>query len=529
MALESKQVIYTDSSSPARVLFFGEDFLEEHLPIGTRVIFPKPPMEPLANPKAAIRHALNHPEGGAKPLFAQLFPGMKVTIAVDDISLPLPPMVRPDLRQTILEIVLALLGDHGVEDIHIIVATAVHRRMTDAEIRRMTGDKIFNEFHPKRLYNHDAEDRNNMVEIGETKLGEVVQLSRRAVESDLTIYVNINLVPMDGGHKSVGVGLTGYKGLRAHHNPQTIRDSNSYMDPDHSALAKSTHRIGAIVEKELNVFHIETAVNNNMYGPALNFLQKPEEHWRSSDRMKFQALKYSLSKLPRAAKRRIMHSTPSPFGLIAVAAGEAEAVHDKILAACWKQYLIQVEGQADILITGIPFVSPYNVNSILNPLLVQVMALGYFFNMYKGGTPLIKKGGTMILTHPLPDEFHSGHHPSYIEFFNRLLPETRDAMILHQKYEKEFAENPAYVQMYRFGNAYHGAHPFFMWYWSENGRQHVGRVICVGAESPHVAERLGWEWAADLQTAVEMARDSAPPSPQITMLHHPPILITEVR
>ena len=34
-----------------------------------------------------------------------------------------------------------------------------------------------------------------------------------------------------------------------------------------------------------------------------------------------------------------------------------------------------VEGQADILIFGIPYISPYNVNSILNPLLVQVMAL----------------------------------------------------------------------------------------------------------------------------------------------------------
>ena len=36
---------------------------------------------------------------------------MKVTIAVDDISLPLPPMATPDVRQTILEIVLELLAD----------------------------------------------------------------------------------------------------------------------------------------------------------------------------------------------------------------------------------------------------------------------------------------------------------------------------------------------------------------------------------------------------------------------------------
>lgn len=528
MALESKEVVYTDSSSPARVLHFGEDFLEEHLPIGTRVILPKPPIEPLANPKAAIRYALNHPEGDKKPLFALLRPGMKVTIAFDDISLPLPKMVRPDLRQTILEIVLETLADYGVEDIHLIVATAFHRRMTEAEIRRTVGDRIYNAFAPKRLYNHDAEDRANMVVIGETARGEKVQLNRRAAESDLLIYVNINLVPMDGGHKSVATGLTGYEGLKAHHNPATIRASNSYMDPEHSALAKSHDRQGEIVEKTIDVFHIETAVNNNMYGPALDFLQRPEEVWSTVDRAKFQALKWTLAKTPRPAKRKIFHATPAPFGLISVAAGQAEPVHAKILDACWRQYLVEVEGQADILITGIPYVSPYNVNSILNPLLVQVMALGYFFNMYKGGTPLLRKGGTMIITHPCYDEFHAEHHPSYIEFFNRLLPETTDAMVLHKKYEREFAENPAYIQMYRFGHAYHGVHPFYMWYWGENGRQHVGRVIAVGAESPHVPERMGWEWAPDLKTAIEMAKDSAPPSPQITMMHHPPILVTKV-
>ena len=93
---------------------------------------------------------------------------------------------------------------------------------------------------------------------------------------------------------------------------------------------------------------------------------------------------------------------------------------------------------------------PYNVNSILNPLLVQVMGLGYLYNLNRG-VPLVKKGGVIILCHPAYDEFDPEHHPSYIEFFNRLLPETRDAMKLEHKYEREFAENPSYVHLYRKG------------------------------------------------------------------------------
>ena len=66
-------------------------------------------------------------------------------------------------------------------------------------------------------------------------------------------------------------------------------------------------------------------------------------------------------------------------------------------------------------------------------------------------------------------------------------------MSCEHKYEDEFANNPSYIEMYRRGNAYHGAHPFFMWYWGENGRQHVGKVIVVGADNAHVPQhaRLG--------------------------------------
>src|SRR3954465_13784632 len=193
---EESHIVMTEKGSPPRVLFSGEDILTEDLPVGTRVIFPRPPLEPVPNVKAAIRWALNHPEG-MDPLHALLRPGMKVTIAIDDISLPLPPMVTPDIRQTVLEIVLELLADSGVDDVHLIIANALHRRMTEAEMKRMVGQKIWDEFYPERYYNHDAEDPDGIVEMERSSAGEVVAMNRRAAESDLLIYININLVPMD--------------------------------------------------------------------------------------------------------------------------------------------------------------------------------------------------------------------------------------------------------------------------------------------------------------------------------------------
>ncbi|MEO1172213.1 MAG: lactate racemase domain-containing protein, partial [Myxococcota bacterium] len=215
-------VVTIDKDSAPRIFHYGEDFLLEDLPPGTRVIYPPPPMKGLENVDAAIRYALNHPHD-KPPLHAQLEPGMKVTIAVDDISLPLPPMKTPDIRQRMLEIVLNQLADYGVDDIHIVVALGVHRRMTDAEIKRMVGPKVFKDFHPDRLYNHDAEDPDGITELGTTPEGYYVALNRRVVESDLLIYLNLNFVPMNGGFKSVGVGLCDYKTLRNHHNPSVLR------------------------------------------------------------------------------------------------------------------------------------------------------------------------------------------------------------------------------------------------------------------------------------------------------------------
>ncbi len=522
-----EHVVTIDTDSAPRIMFHGEDFLVEDLPVGTRVIYPKRPLAGVDNRKAAIRYALNHPQD-MEPLHALLTPGMKVTIAVDDISLPLPPMKRPDIRQTILEIVCEMLADHGVDDVHIIIATSLHRRMHDHEIRRMVGDRVYNEYFPERLYNHDACDPDGMVVLGKTRHGELVETNKRAADSDLCIYVNVNLVPMDGGHKSMGVGLCGYESLKAHHTPATIRDSNSFMDPKSSELSRSVDRIGKVVQENIKVFHIETVLNNRMFTGPMDFLMKREDDFTEADRLKFEALRWTLKKTPRALRREVFMRTPAAYELIGCYAGATEPVHEKTLDRCYDQYAIEVEGQADIMITGIPYISPYNVNSkALNPLLVQVMALGYYYHMYRN-KPLLKDGGVLIISHPCSDQFDPVHHPSYIEFFNRLLPETRDSYTLETKYQDEFAYNPSYVEMYRRGNAYHGAHPFYMWYWGQRGRERIGRVIVVGSDNTTVPALLGWERADTLAEAIAMGRSSMGRSAQITMMHHPPILMTDV-
>jgi nickel-dependent lactate racemase len=520
-------LITLDNNSRPRVLFAGDRLVEVDLPAGTRVLYPKPPLEPLKDVDAAIRHAIAHPYG-TEPLYAKLFPGMKVTIAVDDISVPLPPMRKPDVRQRVIEIVLALLADYAVDDIEIIIATSVHRRMKAHEVRHMVGDKVFNAYWPKRLYNHDPENPAAMAKVGETEEGHVVELNRRAVESDLVIYVNLNLVPMDGGYKSVSVGLCGYNSLRAHHTPQVMRNCHSYMDPKSSELATIVERMGKIANQALNVFTIETTVNNRMFGRPLEFLAKNEDDLTSTEWSLLKGLVKATAKLPQPARQAIFERVPAPYGVTGVFAGDTEAAHEQTLKRCNEQYLVPIEGQADVLVAGIPYISPYNVNAFLNPLLVSVMAQGYLFNMYKGA-PLVKKGGTLIITHPCTDKFDHEQHAPYIDFVHQLLPETRDGYELHKRYEEKFARNPAFLEMFRKGHAYHPAHPFFMWYWGEAGRQHLGKVIVVGADNEYIPKILGYETARNVSEALYRARDGENRTQDILCLHLPPIVMGEVR
>src|ERR1044072_5194489 len=145
----------------------------------------------------------------------------------------------------------------GRDDVHIVIANSLHRRLSAPEMKRMVGAKIHDAFYPDRYYNHDAEDPDGIVHLGKTDHHEPVNINRRCVESDLVIYVNINLVPMDGGHKSVAVGLCDYESLRAHHEPQTIREYDSYMDQHRSELANKCVRLGKIVRSEEHTAEIQ--------------------------------------------------------------------------------------------------------------------------------------------------------------------------------------------------------------------------------------------------------------------------------
>jgi hypothetical protein len=162
----------------------------------------------------------------------------------------------------------------------------------------------------------------------------------------------------------------------------------------------------------------------------------------------------------------------------------------------------------------------------MNPVLVMCLGLGYFFNLYQG-VPLVREGGVMIFTHPVAREFHPVHHPSYVDFFEEVLADTTDPAEIERRFERDYAQDEWYRHLYRTSYAYHGVHPFYMWYWGAHALEHLGEVIFVGGDA-QTCRRMGFRRADTLRDALEMAEQVVGREPSVTHFHCPPLFYCEV-
>jgi len=442
-----------------------------------------------------------------------------VTIAFDDPCLPLPPM-RRDVRGRAIGVVLEELFAAGVlkNNITLICAIGLHRKWTANELRFLLGGRVWAEMGGRRVRNHDAEDPLEIVDLGRTPNGHPVRVSRAVIASDLLVYVNVNWTSMNGGWKSIMVGLGDYESIKAHHNVPVLAEGGSVMD--HRAQFHEIMReMGHMVNGEARILTVETVLNSRIWSPLENLVFTLE---RSR-----QPLPFKISAvMPQPAKTIFSSILRSSYQPVAVHAGVIDQVHPRTLEALLRQQNVRVDGQSDALFLALPNISPYAAFSRINPLLAMNTALGYIFNQHYG-SPVVRKGGVLILMQPFLPGFNLRHHPSYLEFYEKVLPETLKPAEMEAAFEADFATRPEYIDRYRFGHAFHGVHPFYVWYWAAIALKHLGRIIVVGAVDPAVPQRMGFETANTLEHALDMAADSLGKGFSLTHLSVPPIFATE--
>jgi len=151
----------------------------------------------------AVRQAIRNPIGS--PTLAELVQrhGKRTLLLVDDSTRSTP-------QALILPILLDELNAAGVPDneISIMIALGTHRHMRHHELTERVGEAVFHRVPVSNM----SQDPKDFVDLGVTPLGIPIQVSRRYLESDISIAIG-NIIPhmyagWSGGAKMVQPGVT---------------------------------------------------------------------------------------------------------------------------------------------------------------------------------------------------------------------------------------------------------------------------------------------------------------------------------
>ena len=235
----------------------------------------------------------------------------------------------------------------------------------------------------------------------------------------------------------------------------------------------------------------------------------------------------SLGEVPPRLARQIFHSIESPHAMTSVQAGEVEAVHAVTTENVWKQQGVDVQGQTDILTMGLPYICPYNVNSIMNPILVACLGLGYFFNLYRG-KPAGARGRRADPAPPDPARVPPRPPPE----LHRLLRAGADPDRRPGARSTSSSRSPS-PPTRGTSTSTAPATPTTASTPSTCGTGAPTRwSTWAGSSSsggdPKAVRRLGFSPASSLNDALEIASDVVGPSPTLTHLHAPPIMMADV-
>lgn len=489
--------------------YSGNNLINARLPDDAAILYPPPPIPGI--PKRAIPGHVDRCFSsplGMDPLKALVDGNSRVLIAFDDNCQPFPPMARPDIRQIIIERLLRLLLECGVDrkNIQLRCAVALHRKMKRHELEYMLGSAIMSEFFPAQLKNFDAEDPQDIVRVGETDRGEVVETSRAVLDADLVIYVDTVQIPLNGGHKSIAVGFGSYKTIAEHHAPKMTEHSPHVMQPDGSAMHDCIERISRVISRQARIMVLEATMNGAIYPPHLRYLGKSPENCNGVERAVRSFTPHSMKAIPERVRRAVFSNLKSAYSPIELNVGSIDEVHPRTLAALKPQLAVPTDRQFDTLVFGLPDLSPYSVGARINPVLVVSDVLGYVFNWFYG-RPFVKQGGVVIILNPVYEVFHPEYHYAYRRFYDEVLPTTTNPFEMQRLYQESYASDPDFIDAYRNRWAHHGFHPFTVWYWATYPLKYLSKVILVGPPDDRAARKLGVGWAPDLQAALDWAAE----------------------
>jgi hypothetical protein len=453
-------------------LEYGDTGMDVEVPDSAAVIEPGPLIcepEPLPDPVAATRAALGNPLD-SRPLRALVGPGAKVVIAF-------PDRVKGGNhatahRKVAIPLILDELAAAGVDerDVTLICAIGLHRKNTEAEFTDYLGADLVRRFRGRRLINHDPEDPDGIVDLGETRHGDVVQVNRAVAEADLSITIGHTMGNpyggYSGGYKMPCTGLTTWRSIASHHTPATMHR------PDFTPVSSASHfrhqltDIGQTIEAAL---------------PAPFFC---------------------VDAVLRGDARQI-----------GVFAGRPADVEKAAWPVAQRRTDVVLPGEpADVLVLGMPRSFHYGPGMGSNPILMM-QAIG---SSIVRNAQALKPGAPVICASVCDGWFNDEVFPSYRETYALYQHCTTVAEMT--RYEEDLANRPEYLHRFRHAYGYHPFHAFSMLYMGGIAQEFSNAIYIVGAREPGYARGMGVTPTRSFDGALRRARRLVGESPKLLVI-----------
>jgi hypothetical protein len=454
---------------------YGQGHMVAQLPDTAEVFVPgetvpDPPY--LEDVETATRESIEHPVG-MPPIAELVGPGARVTLSF-------PDRVKGGFqenshRKTCIPLLIDECLKAGVrrEDIKLICAIGLHRKNTDAELRRILGEKVYNEFMPThQIVNHDSEDWDNLIDLGYDELGSRVIMNKEVFESDLPILIGHVLGNpyggYSGGYKMAATGITHWKCIGAHHVPEVMHRDDFVPASVHSEMRKRMDAIGV---------HMESQMGRRFFmcDAVLDTRQRQ----------------------------------------IAVFSGYAKEMQPLAWSVADRRTFVPWAGDKfDIMMFGMPQYFHYGNGHGTNPILMlQAIAANVIRHQR-----VMRDNPVVICSSICNGYFHDEEFPSYRELFELFQGDYHNTLTDLGKYADYFCSKQEYTDKYRYNFGYHAFHPFSMISCGHIAEMYCAAVYIVGAYEPGYARAMGMKTRATFEEALKDAERYVGENPKILAL-----------
>ncbi len=456
-------------------LEYGEGTITASLPDSAEIFIPgetvpDPPF--LEDVTAATRQSIQNPIG-MPPIPELVGPGSKVTISFPDrVKGGFQPTSH---RKTAIPILIEECLKAGVaeKDIRLICSNGLHRKNTEAEIRALLGDAVYNRFSPThQIVNHDSEDWSNLIDLGYDELGDPVIMNREVFESDLAIMIGHVLGNpyggYSGGYKMVATGVTHWKSIASHHIPAVMHRPDFTTVHPHSQMRDKFNAIGQHMEKKMGrkFFMCDAVLDTNARQIAVY----------------------------------------SGYG--------AEIQPLSWEAANQRTYVPWAKEKFDIMLFGMPQNFHYGNGHGTNPILMM-QAIGANIVRHRR---IMKDNFVVVCASICNGYFHDEEFPSYRELYDLFQKDYHNTLPDVERYGEYFCSKQEYIDKYRFNYGYHPYHAFSMVSCGHIAEMHTAAVYIVGAYEPGYARAMGMKTRATIQEALSDAERYTGAQPKILAL-----------